>query len=310
MATTDAEYKSNLNAAILNGSISASDLHALIAEYEENGDQHIFFYKVPESPLFDRITSFEKASSDLFGLNWGKSIKFPSYSKPGMELEWIDFRKGRDSHEIWVGKLHLEETGFRNAGEKKRISGTQYEQPMEICKYRVVFVVRMLMDGILEVRISRDGNTSFKVMNERLNSAWEALDSLVKLRQVSPWDLAGSRTKQLRTSLADVGKNSLSYSVVGCSLQDSEDGSVKFSANGSIFQAAASQTAMRAFIQDSSGTCKSLAIKLMKIRSENKLRTDLRVAIGGHSTNEVVILSKIDANAFRYVAEHLKFFDS
>src|ERR1051325_3096045 len=77
--TIDELVNSNLRTAVEKRAIEIEKVFDLIRDAEENGNQHIFYYKVNSTAIADAL-SFEKLAPRMWGADWKKKLEddFPA----------------------------------------------------------------------------------------------------------------------------------------------------------------------------------------------------------------------------------------
>lgn len=98
------EMISNLRTAVSSRKIEISDVHSLIRDAEENGNQHIFFYRPKSGKLAKKYSDPDAMATTLFGTKW--QSRFPAFQLKKDSFIWADFRPNGTGSKGWTGKLY------------------------------------------------------------------------------------------------------------------------------------------------------------------------------------------------------------
>jgi len=81
----------NLRTAVESKTIEIKKVFALIADSEENGNQHVYYYRAPQK--LAEILTFEHVARQIFGVSWEKAVTgFPSIRLKPDGYKISDFR--------------------------------------------------------------------------------------------------------------------------------------------------------------------------------------------------------------------------
>jgi len=99
--------KKNLKKAVDAGVVPIGRVHALVRDSEENGNQHIFYFK-PRRSVSKDYTDSEAVGRALWGKGWQESKGFPKFTRMPNGTVWGDFRDGAEDKPPchWVAKLY------------------------------------------------------------------------------------------------------------------------------------------------------------------------------------------------------------
>ncbi len=177
-------YK-NLREAIDSRAIAIEKVFDLIRASEENGNQHVFYYK-PTSPEIHELLRFETVANNLWGETWGQVVKeFPKMKLVPNDFQFSDFRSLTTKNQDWILKIygHTEIEKFtgdimydaNGIGWKKFVKKS----------LRIVLLVKWNSLGVLEIRVQRD--ESDKRIRTWHDLIWKLLKPAVQLEQFENW---------------------------------------------------------------------------------------------------------------------------
>ena len=196
-------------------------LHAvleLLRISEENGHQHIFYYK-PTGAVRDKLRDFDAVMASLFGDEWDD--KFPIFEYPKKGCSWVDARKGiKGKPRDWVLKTYGTDSGYKKVREETSRGGKSKTLYFDLETYKIVCLVRWNDPDLLEVRIDTEGLGSVKKRVERLANMWKMLTPLVTEASVPKWSLERSLTSLVR----DRKSEGVDYVIGDVTIKDSGRG--------------------------------------------------------------------------------------
>ena len=97
----------NLRTAVDAKAISPDQVYELIREAEENGGQHIFYFK-PRTKAAAETMTLNSVGNALFGANWETKKRFPHIDTPANGFSYADLRKWNAvlKPSDWILKLY------------------------------------------------------------------------------------------------------------------------------------------------------------------------------------------------------------
>lgn len=282
----------------------------LIRDSEENGAQHIFFYRPKNSAVAKLTRDGARVSTALWGEDWKAQKSFPRLldEVPG-EPDWCDFRLNDGAG--WTAKIYGSGTRYENFGEEK-VVGTDpvdgapiYQRQYKRVQERTVLLVRWLNSGILEIRVPIW--SSRKATEKMLATVWDSLSPAINALDFKPWLLTDCCTKMMRESA--------NYQKVYCFsdsiLRDSASGTATFSTMSeeeTLFSVVERKQAIEAMLLPKKNCCERIAVTFLKQKQTDALSDDLRVIIAAHEQHEIVIGAKTTPAAVDYVVYRLREF--
>lgn len=295
----------NLKTAVGRG-ISASKVFGLVQESEENGSQHIFYYKPRNAQVAKSHREVSAVAKALFGKGDLGALDFPVFVLMPDAYEWSDLRSlGKDQ---WLAKMYGKEEVKVREGEPERV-GNRILVGYELKARRTVLVVKRHADGLIELRVPRIESAEIvTTMRDRL---MDAMKGVIDWNDHHSWDLRGAR---VRLS-AEANKNTSLYSLGDIALGDSEGGKWSIhpaSEDGDLYAATARQKAVKAVL-DEDGSCDVLVVQ-WKPDTAGRIPKGLRTVIGSNRAeapvNEVIVTRKTSSAAMSYVTDRLRHFAS
>jgi hypothetical protein len=179
----------NLRDAINAHAIPVEKVYDLLRNAEENGDQHIFYYRVPRS-LRDHM-AFGNIGS-LLALPASLVKSFPALDLVPNGYTIADFRSlaPRNPND-WVLKVYGDETREFFTGRIVPEDGTKHLKEYDVRRYRYVLVMRWNFPDLLELRIPRDASRGRRTT--WLDHLWQTVGNAFQQSSLKPWDLSKAR---------------------------------------------------------------------------------------------------------------------
>jgi hypothetical protein len=299
----------NLRRAVETGIIPKADLYGLLQEAEENGGQHIFYYRPKNKVIAKECRDFERIGEAMWGKDWGTKMDFPRFHLIPSTYVWADFRKGiHGKPNDWIAKLYGHELQLKFTKEEA-LDDNHVIRHFERQEIRTVCLARWNNDDLLELRIPR--STSRKDQERRLAILWSNLSPALDQTNFDRWDLDSVRRALLREAESEVEN----YETGDKEFLDSESCRTSIvmhtqDENDAGYASEATQAAIQAHIDHDDSNC-SRVIVYWKPNDENELKKNLRVQIGTRDySNEVVVFSQASSRAIDYVTEQLRRFDA
>lgn len=301
------EVLSAIRKAVSGNIVPAHEIESLLRESEENGDQHIFYFR-PKSPETRRICRDGNLFAErLWGEDWGDTNFFPLLEYKADELTWVDFRIGlRAKQKDWIAKLYMEEGHDKLERQVRDTSGNlvQYFKRVGV---RIVVAVRWNEPDLLEVRISRTKNAGHKAMQKRLTAIWAMLAPAFSVDDFTEWDLSSSQLNMVnsRSDSVDI------YELSDVILLDSHSAEVKITPSTeeeSFDDAQETGDAIDLIANAEGADCKYLAISWHPDESKLIMKDDFRTYVGGRNKHELIIPTRVSGTAVDYVTSKLREF--
>jgi hypothetical protein len=158
----DTLVQRNLRTAIETKAVEIEKVHDLIRDAEENGNQHIFYYRATQK-LADALT-LEHVAKQLWGASWNKTVaEFPSIRLKPDAFKFSDFRMfSTHKPKDWILKVYGQKTIMRPTGKTNiEQDGSEWREfaPEHL---RIILSARWNSPDLLEIRIQRNEFSSFK----------------------------------------------------------------------------------------------------------------------------------------------------
>jgi hypothetical protein len=295
----------NLRAAVTARALSLDQVYELVRSAEENGNQHIFFYK-PKSRVSADSLKFESVARNLWGADWEKKTSFPDVKLKENSYIYGDFRpwnpaqKPRD----WMLKVYGNIKFDRFTGNEKE-EGTRLYKEFVREDLRVVLIARWNNPDLLELRVQRD--ESARRVKSWVDQLWLKLSGALRQDDFLPWDLSKAR----RRMIDDEDKNKGIYSFRDTRLQDSLSNRVSFeafAAQGNLFASVEAKAAIRDILDVKDSKCTHLAATWLP-RNDGVPAQEYRTLLGNREPNEVIFSAHCAAKEIDYVTDKLRFFN-
>ena len=186
----------NLRDALTSGAVPMTDVFRLIQDSEENGDQHISYWRIP--PKLREMLEFEPVAMRLFGEKWKQTVsKFPSLTLKPESYVVSDFRSVAGKPLDWVLKIYGQASINEAVGKLQPGENGSLWQEYKVISLRSVLVVRRNGADLLEIRVQRDG--SRRRVEKWYETVWTILQPVILQQQLPTWDL----TKVIRNLILD-----------------------------------------------------------------------------------------------------------
>lgn len=292
----------NLKEALQAGAVKIETIFDLIRGSEENGAQHIWYYKL--KPGLSHLMTPEAVAARLWGRNWKSAIaSFPSLLLKNEGYVISDFRQLTKKPQDWVLKIYghtiiTHPTGKEEPGEDGRFWREYVHVPL-----RTVILVRWNSPDLLEIRVDR--NESRKRVEVWHQVAWEYIRSALIKSQFAEWDLE----RALRRMVLDWDKHSDLYTFRDAGVMDKGDAVLAqfqtVKAEGSLLQSQTTISSIKDFVEDG-GKLKGLAITWLS--QKTALSSDLRVLASLKDSHEVLIGAQCKAEDVDHVTDQFRRF--
>ncbi|MCA1576046.1 MAG: hypothetical protein LC794_01625 [Acidobacteria bacterium] len=205
----------NLRDAIDSRAIDIEKVFDLIRDAEENGAQHIFFYKAKSRAIADAL-AFENVAPRMFGTNWKKKLDedFPQIKLKPNDFKISDFRQLENKPKDWILKVYGQTIIEKLTTEQEPEGTTALWRKFKYESLRIVLMARWNSPDLLEIRVQRD--TSRRRVEGWHDIVWEKLTPSVMRRQFDPWPLS----KIMANVINRQAKNKTLYNFRGAKLGD------------------------------------------------------------------------------------------
>lgn len=183
----------NVRDAISANALPIERLYDLLRDAEENGDQHVFYYRVPRS-LRDGF-SFEEVGKRL---NFSKSVStaFPNLDLIPNGYTVADFRNLAPRRPTdWILKVYGDETREFFTGRIVPEAGSKHLKEYDQRRFRHVLVMRWNFPDLLELRIPRD--TARGRRTAWIQHLWSVTAAAFQSKMFKPWDLTQARSNMI-----------------------------------------------------------------------------------------------------------------
>lgn len=298
------ELIDHLKNAVREGFIPFEEVVQLLQEAEENGDQHVFYFKPKTQAVAKKCKDGEGIAKEIWGSNWKSDTEFPKFTLVPSSYEWADFRLGlRKKPQDWIAKLYGHELSYRFVKQETLSDETlaKYYRKLET---RTVCFARWNSPDLLELRVSRcDSKTTLLF---RLNQLWTRLNPAFTPDDFVEWDLKKAR----RRMVEERKQNAEIYLTGSLQLIDSSSGKASFhphTEDETADDAAERRVAIDAYVK-ANCACDHLVVTWLPTSSSNALEQELRVVIGGKYPHEVVIPAQTSSQGVDYVTNKLRYY--
>ena len=292
----------NLREAVESRAIEIENVFELIRSSEENGSQHIFYYK-PKSKQIAESLTFDSVAQQLWRSNWKQTVEgFPAIRLKPNDYQYSDYRLLLKKPKDWVLKVYGDTTIQRATGKTEERGGYVYKEFIEE-QLRIVLLARWNGYGLLEIRVQR--NESRRRVEEWHKKMWEMLKPALLQSQFDIWEL----TKPINSLITNQAKNQKLYSFRDAKVFTEEGVRASFemiSDQGNLFISNATQDAIEGYLKKD-GTCDGLTVTWLKQEDQKPLK-DLRTLLVAKELNEIVVSAHCSSEELDYVTDQLRRF--
>jgi hypothetical protein len=295
----------NLAEAIQAKSIDISELFNLIRLSEENGNQHVFYYRPRKRAIVETL-SFETVANHLWGASWAQIVaSYPLIKLKPNDYKYCDFRQlSERKPKDWILKIYGDDVVVRATGKvEKHGDGTIWREFVEE-PLRIVLLARWNNPDLLEVRVQR--NESRRRIEEWHNRVWEMLKPAVLREQFDPWVL----TKPMGRIVTEEEKHPGMYTFRDAGVIDPR-GDIHanfqaFSEQGSLFTNLQTREAITSYLNAKS---ELRGLTVTWLRNEKAApQSDLRTLLGMKESHEMIVAGHCLGGDLDYVTDQLRFF--
>lgn len=289
----------NLRKAVEAGAISLDKVYNLIRESEENGNQHVFYYRRSGQP-----GTLDDVATRLWGAQWQKKMDLPRADLVENDFIFADLHPWNATlkpHD-WVLKIYGHEYVDRYTDVIKPIGENRFTHEFVREARRIVIVVRWNNPGILEVRIPQ--TESKKRVKQWLQKAWLMIAPACPPTEYAPWKLTKARGRMI----AEQKSNEKVYRLNHTRVEDEDHNIGTFECHdpqGHLFAQQRMVESVKKLIDG--GECTNLRVLWLTGNNPNPSR-ELHTLIGHNESNEIVIGGYCQSRDVDYVTDQLRHF--
>jgi hypothetical protein len=295
----------NLRTAVETNALDINEVFDLIRSAEENGNQHIFYWRPSNSRLANTLT-LEHVAEQLWGANWHKVVgAFPSIRlKPDdfkyTDLRAVSTRKPKD----WILKIYGQKTITRATGKTETEAPGVFWREFVEESLRIVLSARWNYPDLLEVRVQR--NESRTRIDDWHKQVWAMLSPALVRSQFTEWELSDA----MKRIVLEAEENSGIYEYRDAGVLDKgEDVAANFqsvSDQGNLFKSQLTVASINGYLE-AGGSMKGLSVKWLANPNAEPL-VELRVLLSAKESNEVIVYGHCSAGDLDYVTNQLRAF--
>ncbi|MGA2001288.1 MAG: hypothetical protein ABSG52_14960 [Terriglobales bacterium] len=294
----------NLRSAVASKAITLDQVYGLVREAEENGGQHIFYFK-PRNKTVAESMAFESVAKQLWGTDWQKKMSFPNVKTAKNHFVYGDFRLWNPTKKPldWMLKLYGHMQFERFTGEEKQEDGGLWRLfvPEDL---RIVLIARWNSPDLLELRVQRD--QSRKRINSWLAEIWKMLGPALDKGNIDAWDLSKAR----RRMIDEEQKNQHIYQFRDTRLEDSVSNRMSFESHatqGNLFASTEAKQAINDVLAAKNSRCTHLSVNWLPTK-DGTLSREYRTLLGDREAHEVIFSAQCSAAEVDYVTDKLRYF--
>ena len=292
----------HLRDAIQTEVVTKQSVYELVGEAEENGNQHIFYFKPKSDRTLETCNDVERVAASILGAEWQSDRRFPRYFINPSGEEWADFRTTRmdeSGKSDWVAKLY-------SGTIRQKLIDTRKEGPNRIAKIyeetpsREVFMARWHHFGLLELRVPLE--KTHKLLIGSVQRLWRVIEPAISSEDFEPFDLMGA----CRRIIDQDDDHKDLYRLGDAHFLDQTGGLTRItprSGDHHLKQDRARREAVKLFEE-----CRLLVVVWFLTDKDHGTKDELRSVIGKFRQNEVTMISKTTARAVMHVTHQLRRF--
>lgn len=292
----------NLRDAVVAGAIKLSEVFALIQSSEENGAQHIWYYKL--KPGLSHLMTADSVAERLWGCNWSSAVKaYPSLTLTPEGYIIADFRKSVRKPADWYLKIYGHTLVTHPTGKTEKKDDGFFWREYKEFPLRTVILVRWNSPDLLEIRVDR--NESRKRVEEWHQIAWNLIRQALVKDQFRHWDLE----KTIRRLVVECDRHPNLYTFRDAGVYDKgQEVLARFEAvtdDGSLLKSQNTIDSIKGYVEDG-GSMQALAVTWLS--EKTALSKELRVIARVKESNEVLIAARCTAEDVDHVTDQLRRF--
>lgn len=294
----------NLRGALEARAIEVEQVFELIRSAEENGNQHIFYYKPKSKAIADAIT-FESIAQRLWKGNWKQTVEaFPAIKLRPNTYQYSDFRRHPTRPNDWILKIYGQMILTRATGKIEQRGENIFWKEYVEEQLRIVLLARWnSAAGLLEVRVQRsESRTRVRDWHVKV---WEMLNPALVMSQFDRWEL----TKAMAQLITNHAANKAVYDFRDASVVDSGV-HVSFEAiedEGTLFSSLETRQSLTRYLAADS-ECDGLTVTWLK-QSSGKPQKDLRTLLAARERHEMIVFAHAPGEDLDYVTDQLRRFN-
>jgi hypothetical protein len=302
--TLAALVNENLRAAIDAKGVSVEAVYDLIREAEENGRQHIYYYR-PAAKDFANVPISE-VGTRLWGPNWAETMHFPRFELKENGFTYADLRQWNPHKKPldWALKVYGQQLFEEQEGDDERIDERTIKRTYILQPRRLVLLLRWNSPDLLEIRVPQ--STSRKHVKQWLDQAWVMAAKVFRSDNFTPWDLNGAR----RALVNQQAKFAKIYRFSHSRLEDDDHNMISISSAHTEQSLEASTPivkSMQDLVKPGIGECRYLRVTWLPTK-DGVPAEELVSYLGDQEVNEIGIGRRCSAPEIDYVTEQLQYF--
>jgi hypothetical protein len=292
----------NLSEALRTGAVARDEVFNLLRSAEENGNQHIFYFRAKTKATQEKMR-LDAVGNKLLGAGWKTSSIVPNARAIEGEYHISDLR-GLAKSSDWLLKIYGLSRVQRH-GPIRVIDGERYLRIFDET-IRVVLVARWNSPNLLEFRIPRD--ESRRRIADWLAVLWKQISAHVQQAEFEPWNLDTAR----RNLIEREDENESVYSARDTKLWDvKRDGRATFEGHVDsydLFSRIEYRDAIMGLMK-AGDKCTHLTVRWYKLKKSAVPSRELHtLLVGDREPNEMVFSGHAEAADVDYVTQKLRQF--
>jgi hypothetical protein len=301
--TKEGLVRRNLRDAVEAKAVGLDDVFDLIRSAEENGNQHIFYYRPRVRKIADML-SIEYVARQLWPSDWEKVLaSFPAIRVQPNDYRYTDLRLASTKKpKDWILKIYGHSVLTRSTGnEERRPNNTVWREYIEE-ELRSVLMARWNHPDLLEIRVQRnEGRARIQAWQRKV---WDMLSPALIPSQFTPWELSNAMARLLlkqeeyETTYTFRDARVVDGSGIHASFQT-------YAQHGGLFDSMQVRDALKSFMEAKSD-CTGLAITWLP--RDGTPATELRTLLAAKDLHEIVISGHCRNLDVDYVTDQLRFF--
>ncbi len=290
----------NLISAVILNIIPLSEVHNLIIESEEYGNQYIYAFQLDDTTRKSYYDSGASVIPDL--ISSALHGTFPKLISHPKELQFVDFRiPNRGKANSWLLKLYDEKTREEKRNEEVNdVAETRTVTYAQIHS-RLIYIIEYLGNGQLEIRISKTAYDSNLSRQQSLQQLRIKTSNGVHLQR--DWKKI-DYYEVIKNMILKYEDHEGVYKLLVAELKDSQNGKANISTFGeddsSLLAEPSRRVSVEAYIENG-GRAEALSVIFYKDGSDKLLSKNLLVILGRDDQNQIIISSSVTPSEYNYV---------
>lgn len=272
---------------------------SLLQRHEENGNQHIFYFKPRNRETATALANGNAIATALLGKDWKDQV--PQLNLVPKTTTWSDFRISPATKlSSWIAKAYGHELGWRFVRQEPG-EGDQIRKIYEPAEERTVSLIRWRAPDRLEFRVPR--SQSRKLLESRLSQLMTMFSDAVAEKDIVPRDLSLAKKRMI----SEQAEHKAIYHLSDTSYYDENMGVAEFHPQTEDEGLSGDMERAVQIFAEGTGHCRYLRVVWEPI--ENLMTDPISIFASDRHPHEIVIAARTTPEIVAYVSDQLHSFN-